>query len=219
MVTGCAAPGPPLDRALLANQPSAASPADLTAHYLVHCPDILQITVTDHPDWGGLLPVRLDGEITLNPGGRLRVDGRTIPEIARSVAALLGVPTAGVQVAVAEYRSQHVLLFGEVAGQERTVPYQGPETVLALLRRVGGITPGAAPSDVQVVRSHVADGKAPEVFHIDLEAILLKNDPKTNVTLEPLDQVYVGQTRRSRLTTCFPPWLRPLYEGLCGMRP
>src|SRR5215831_8951092 len=138
-VAGCAAPGPPLDRALLANQPSAVSPDDLTAHYLVHCPDVLQITVTDHPDWAGLLPVRLDGEITLNPGGRQLVDGRTIPEIARSVAALLGVPTAGVQVAVAEYRSQHVLLFGEVAGQERTVPYQGPETVLALLRRVGGI--------------------------------------------------------------------------------
>jgi protein involved in polysaccharide export with SLBB domain len=185
----------------------------------VRCPDVLQITVADHPTWGGRVVVQPNGEISLNSGGRLAVEGRTIAEITRAVAEHLGIPPAQIQVAVAEFRSQHLLLFGEVTGQERMVAYEGPETVLDLLRRAGGITPGASPDNVQVVRSHVADGKAPEVFHVDLAAILLKNDPRTNVRLEPFDQIYVGQTRRSTLAACFPPWLRPLYEGLCGMRP
>jgi hypothetical protein len=119
---------------------------------------------------------------------------------------------------VAAYRSEQVFLFGEVSGAQRAVPYQGPETVLDLLQRVGGLGAGAAPGDVQVVRAHVADGGRPEVFQVDLEAILRKKDQETNVRLEPFDQVYVGSSRPCRLSSCVPPWLRPLYESVCGLR-
>jgi len=71
---------------------------------------------------------------------------------------------------------------------------------------------------VQIVRSHVAEGKAPEVFHVDLAAILNKHDLQTNIPLEPFDQIYVGQNRRSKLCPCLPPWLRPLFEALSGMK-
>jgi hypothetical protein len=97
------------------------------------------------------------------------------------------------------------------------VAYQGPETVLDLLQRVGGLGSGAA-GDVQIVRAHVADGGAPEVFQVDLEAILRKKDQETNVRLEPFDQVYIGQSHRCLLSSCLPPWMRPLFEGACGMR-
>ena len=97
------------------------------------------------------------------------------------------------------------------------MPYQGPETVLDLLQRVGGLSPSAAPTDVQVVRAHVADGKTPEVFHVDLAAIVVKHDQQSNVRLLPFDQVYVGQSRRSTYVPALPPWLRPLYHALCGM--
>ena len=45
--------------------------------------------------------------------------------------------------------------------------------MLDLLQRVGGIAPGAAPQDVYVVRSHLGEGR-PEVFHVDLDAIVLR---------------------------------------------
>jgi protein involved in polysaccharide export with SLBB domain len=122
-------------------------------------------------------------------------------------------------VSVAAYRSQQVYLIGAVSGEQRAAPYQGPETVLDLLQRVGGLSAGAAPGDVQIVRAHVADGGAPEVFTVDLEAIVRKKNQETNIRLEPFDQVYIGESRSCRLSSCVPPWLRPLYETLCGMRP
>ncbi|MGH6682239.1 MAG: hypothetical protein ACREDL_25630, partial [Bradyrhizobium sp.] len=66
---------------------------------------------------------------------------------------------------------------------------------------------GAALRDITVIRPHVAEGKTPEVFHIDLASIVLKNDAETNILLEPFDQVHVGQSRRSYFSDCLPPWL------------
>jgi hypothetical protein len=87
------------------------------------------------------------------------------------------------------------------------------------LRRVGGIAPGAEPNDVYVVRAHVADSQRPEVFHVDLKAILLRHDDKTNVRLLPFDQIYVGESRQAQIDRWVPPWLRPVYEALWGIRP
>ena len=164
-------------------------------------------------------PVGADGRIPLADGDRVRADGRTAGEIAEAAAKHLGLPPEQVQVEVVGYNSQQIYLFGEVTGLQRAVPYGGPETVVDLLQRVGGVGPGAAVSDVQVLRSHVADGSSPELFQVDLNAILFKNDQQTNVRLEPFDQVYIGQTRKSSLTACFPPWLQPLYKKLCGVWP
>jgi hypothetical protein len=117
-----------------------------------------------------------------------------------------------------ESNSPELYLFGEAAGGERAVPYQGPETVLDLLQRVGGLASGAAVGNVQVMRSHVADGTSPELFQVDLAAIVLHGDQKTNVRLEPFDQIYIGQTKRSCLKTLVPPWLQALCERLTGTR-
>ena len=98
------------------------------------------------------------------------------------------------------------------------VAYHGPETVFDLLHRVGGLPTRAAVRDITVIRPHVAEGKRPEVFHIDLAAIVLRNDPETNILLEPFDQVHIGQSRRACFSDCLPPWLRPVYDRLCGMK-
>jgi hypothetical protein len=52
-----------------------------------------------------------------------------------------------------------------------------------------------------------------------LPAILLRHDDRTNRYLQPQDQVLVGETRQCSISKCIAPWLRPLYEALCGMRP
>jgi protein involved in polysaccharide export with SLBB domain len=218
LALGCAGSRPSLEQALHADRTPTAHQSDVLPRYRVHCPDVLELQVAGAADWSGRQPVAADGRISLGDGSRLRVDGQTPPEIAAAVAAQAGTSAGEVRVRVAEFNSQQVYLFGEVTGQQRPLPYRGPESVLDLLRRAGGITPGAAPADVQVVRAHVAEGKTPEIFRVDLPAILLRHDQHTNVLLEPFDQVYVGQTRRSTFCPCFPPWLRPTYETLCGMR-
>ena len=215
LVAGCFGPGGHLDRALLADRNPAAHQSGADARYRVHCPDVLDVTVPGRADCCGTRPVGADGRIPLGDAA-LRVEGLTAAEVARRVAAVAGVDPARVQVRVSAFNSQQVFLRGEVAGLPRAIPYQGPETVVDLLQRSGGLAPGAAPGDVQVVRSHIADGTPPEVFHVDLAAILLRNDQRSNVLLEPFDQVYVGQTRRSCLAECLPPWLRRVGHEVGG---
>ncbi|HBI41384.1 MAG TPA: hypothetical protein DDY78_00820 [Planctomycetales bacterium] len=218
LTAGCAASGPRLAKALMADRDPAAHGADIEDHYIVHCPDLLEVDTAGRLDDNVARPVGADSRIPLADGGRLHADGLTTPEIARAVADWLGLPAEQVHVGVIEYNSQELYLFGEVAGGERPIPYQGPETVLDLLQRIGGVAPGAALGNVQVVRSHVADGTSPELFQVDLKAILLCDDQKTNVRLEPFDQIYIGQTKRSSLEPLLPPWLQPLYERLTGIR-
>jgi protein involved in polysaccharide export with SLBB domain len=218
LAAGCVAGRSRFEQALLADRTPAAHGGDAAALYPVHCPDVLEVNVVGRPEWDGRRRVGPDGFIGLGDAGAVRVDGLRPAEIAVAVAGRVGVPAERVQVRVAAYNSQQVYVLGEVAGSQRAVPYQGPETVLDLLQRAGGLSPAAAPTDVQVVRAHVADGKTPEVFHVDLAAIVLKHDQHSNLRVQPFDQVYVGQSRRSTYVPALPPWLRPLYHALCGMR-
>jgi protein involved in polysaccharide export with SLBB domain len=218
LLAGCATHRAQIEQALRADRSPPSHLQEIADEYRVHCPDVLRMEIAPAPQYSGLQRISADGRIHLGDAGRPRVDGETTPEIARTVAETLGVPPNRIQVAVAEYNSQYLYLFGQVAGMQRSVPYQGPETVLDLLHRVGGLTPGAALHDIRVVRPHVAEGKAPEVFHIDLAAIVVRGDLETNLVLEPYDQIHIGQSRRSYFSDCLPPWLRPFYDRVCGMK-
>lgn len=217
LLTGCESGRPHLDQALMANLGPAPPGRGLEQQYVVHCPDVLELTVSGRPDLTGRQAIGPDGRIDLGDVGRLRVEGRLAPEVGPLVAEAAGVRPDKVQFRLAEYNSQQIYLFGQVVGLQRSVPYQGPETVLELLRRAGGITPGAAPNIIYVVRSHVAEGQQPEVFHIELKEIVRNQDQRTNLRLQPFDRVYVGENRESSWETCVAPCLRPLYEMVCGL--
>ena len=217
-LTGCAGDRPLIDRALKREHPHSAQKINATAEYLVYCPDVLELAFDSLPEHERRKTIGPDGRIDLGAYGRLRVEGLTASQIAREIADMLSLPESGVQVSVAEYRSQQIYLFGQVAGLQRAVPYQGPEPVVDLLQRAGGITSGAAPGSVYVVRSGLLEGRPPEVFHVDLRAALLRKDQRTNVPVQPFDQVFVGETRPFTFEKCIPPILRPVYETICGMR-
>jgi protein involved in polysaccharide export with SLBB domain len=193
----------------------------------------------------GKYAIDADGRIDLGPLGKPRVEGRSPSEIVNILSNEVGVPADRIHVNVAGYNSQQIYLYGQVmpphpspvpwgtppGGEEgvrgpdglakssqRAVPYQGPETVLDLLQRIGGITPGAASNDVNIVRSRLADNQPPLVLHIDLRAIVINQDQSTNLRLQAFDRVFVGEAKISSLEKCLPPFVRPIYEKLCGMR-
>jgi polysaccharide biosynthesis/export protein len=203
----------------LADKLPPARREDLLDNYRIGCPDVLAIQIVGRPELSGPRPVTVDGRTDLGSLGRPRVEGMAALEVARTVAARAGLPASAVQVRVAEYRSQQLYLVGEVHGLQRAVAYEGPERVAELLQRAGGLAPGAAVSDVHVIRPHVPDDRTPEVFRVDLEAIVLHHDQRTNITLQPFDQVYVGETRRSHLEHCVHPLLLPFYRSVCGLWP
>jgi protein involved in polysaccharide export with SLBB domain len=218
LLSGCARWRPHIDEAIWKAHETPGRSGEAAAGYRVACPDVLALSIDGRVDWQGRqVMIGVDGRVDLGNLGRLRVEGQTPGEIARQLAERLEVAPSAVQVRVAEYRSQKVYIFGQVKGHERALPFRGEETVLGLLQRAGGITPAAAPDDIYVIRARVAEGKQPEVFPVNLRDIVLHHDLKTNLTLEPFDQVYIGETRRSTIGKCIPPIFLPLYEGLCGM--
>lgn len=202
-----------IEKKLMDQRAGLADRAQALEQYVIGCPDVVEITAADQPDGGALRTVGADGRIDLGAFGQLRIEGLTPAQAAALAASAMGVPAGAVQVRVAEYKSQQLFLFGQVVGWQRSVPYQGQETVLNLLQRVGGITPGAEPRDVYVVRPHIVERGRPEVFHVDLEAIALRHDDKTNLRLMPGDQIHVGETRGVRMERAIPPVLRKLFGG------
>lgn len=216
MGSGCA-----VDRAAVEHTLMLASQGreGVAEHYRVGCPDVVAIQVAARPEFNARYVIGPDGRIDLGEYGALRIEGKTPAEIAQLVAAEVGAPAEQVSVRVADYRSQRLLLFGEVTGWQRSLAYQGQETVLDVLQRVGGITPGAEPADVYVVRPRLDDGRSPQVFHVDLRAIVVKGDLNSNIRVQPLDQIYVGETSQARVEKTLPPWLKPLYQKLWSTHP
>lgn len=208
LLGGCVTNRAQIEQALIAERPPPPQSNSLDSAYHVRCPDVLQVDIANLPQYSGTHAVGPDGRIDLGDAGQPQIDGETLPEIVRTVAELVGMPPRQVHIVVAEYNSQFVYLYCQVAGMQRAVPYRGPETVLDLLHRLGGIRAGVALHDIKVLRPHVADGKTPEIFNVNLAAIVLHNDPETNVVLEPFDQIHIGQSRRSHFGECLPPWLR-----------
>jgi protein involved in polysaccharide export with SLBB domain len=213
---GCAFTKQHMDQALMAEQGGQHRSQGVAESYLLASPDVLEVHLDGRPDLGGRKAIGIDGRIELG-AERVRVEGLPAAGAAGAVAEELRLRPEQVRVRVVEYNSKQIYLFGEIKGHQRAVPYQGPETVLDLLQRVGGVTPGAQPGEVHVLRAHVTDGKQPEVFQVDLESIVRKNDHRTNLRLQPFDQVHVGETIRSSYEKCVPPCLRPIYEKLCGL--
>jgi polysaccharide biosynthesis/export protein len=207
-VSGCVTNRGQIEQAVRARTPPPTHVRQLAASYQVRCPDVLQVDIAALPHYSGAKRIEPDGRIDLGDAGRPQVDNETTPEIVRTVAESLGLPQEQVHVAVAEYNSQYLYVFGPVGDNQRAISYHGRETVLDLLHRAGGLSSSAALRDITVIRPHIAEGKRPEVFHIDLSAIVLHNDAETNILLEPFDQVHIGQSRRSCFYDCLPPWLR-----------
>jgi polysaccharide export outer membrane protein len=191
---GCTSPGPRIRTAL--KTPLTAPPAELTSSYTLCCPDDVDVHFANSPSLSGRYRIAPDGTIELAGVGRVFVDGQTAGEAETRLAKAVGKSLEDVQVRVAEHNSRQVLVFGPSSESERVLAYRGPETIIDFLRRIGGLSEVANFAEIHVVRPHVAAGRRPEVFHINIEQIVINGDESSNVVLQPYDHVYIGATRR-----------------------
>jgi protein involved in polysaccharide export with SLBB domain len=193
-------PPGPIPAATPARPAAAVSP-----DYAVVFPDILELDIAGRPECSGARLVYPDGRIDLGPVGMVFAEGCTAAELTRRVADAAGVPAQQVRCRVAAARSRSVFLLGPGAEHPRAVPYAGPERLTDFIRRTGG--PGAEPPDVRVVRRNVARGAPTETFRLDLAAVR-RGDDRTNVVLEPNDEVRVSADHGIRLAAFLPEWAR-----------
>jgi polysaccharide export outer membrane protein len=127
---------------------------DEPALYIVGPNDVLGITVYDQPQLSRTYTVQADGTLTFPLIGRVSDGGLRAPAIENELRDRLSrgyLKNPQVTVSVDQYRSQQVLVMGEVR-QPGTLQFTGSMTILEALARVGSTTERAGHEAVIVHR-------------------------------------------------------------------
>ena len=139
--------------AALAQAPAAAAsqkpePASVAApaKYMIGAQDLLKITVFDEPDLTNSYRVDGDGFITFPYISRVPAAGQTLGELQDRIRTLLAagfIKNPQVRVEIGEFKSQSVLVSGEVR-QPGKITMTGAMTLLEALAAAGSPTPAAS---------------------------------------------------------------------------
>jgi len=192
---------------------SFASSSNLQAEetaYKIGRNDVLDITVWQSPDLTKTLTVESDGTITYPILGKLTAAGIAPEDLEKTIHEKLAqgyVKDPQVTVAVKEYNSKQILVFGEVA-KPGLYKLKGKIPLLELLFLVGGSNSEA--KRMTVIRaSRVSEDAVPtallptsedakdkeesaQAIEIDLLALLSKGDLSQNIMILPGDTIYVS---------------------------
>jgi protein involved in polysaccharide export with SLBB domain len=210
--------------------------------YRVAPPDLVRIEVLEalpgRPITGDRL-IRPDGTISLDFYGVVKVAGLTLEEIkiqvieqlrkmisdeslglfeqdpeSLEVSKIAPVDSNRVFVDVAAYNSKNYYVQGDVAAPGRLI-WTGGECVLDAINYVGGLSPYADRSSIQLVRLPRGPGNPsdkPLRLAIDFDAIQLEGDPSTNYQIFPGDRIMVYRDPKlvdgNAFTPVMPPHLK-----------
>jgi polysaccharide export outer membrane protein len=172
-------------------------------NYQIGALDVLTVTVFGETDLSGKYTVEQDGTFTFPLIGRVTAGGSTLRDLEQDLKKKLSdgyLRNPQVTVSIETYRSQRILIMGEVRSPAE---YQltSDMTLLAALARAGGPTP-AAGRDALIVRAprHRAvpqNGEGagePEIIRVDL-AELQAGNLTLNVTLVDGDTITVPKAQ------------------------
>src|SRR5262249_52686935 len=194
LVMGCASAPSTLESS--PSSPASASPPSSSANseYCLRSPDVIELVCARQPGRNGRYPIDSEGRIDLGDAGHPRIEGASLEGSAQQIAAVLHLPSQSVQVRVAEYESRRIYLFGKVSGKQRSIPYRGPERLSDVLARAGGLGAGAAPERVYLLRPGIAEGRAPELYHIGGSS---SATAASNIIVQPYDEIYIDEIKPS----------------------
>ncbi len=164
---------------------SAQQPARVatSGEYLLGADDVLDISVSNHPDLNTSVTVRPDGKITLPRAGEIRASGQSVPALARTIERLLArtLNNARVQVVLKQARPRQARIIGAVK-TTGTFPLQPGAHVLDLVAQAGGLSTKATRISGRVIR-------AGGVIAFDMGRAVAEPGSSSNVALRPDDVV------------------------------
>lgn len=166
----------------------AGNPAD----YVIGVPDLLELTVWEHPDFSGPLLVRRDGKVSVALIADVRAEGLTPEELASQIQIRLSeyISSPRVDVAVTEMRSQVASVIGGGIERSGIVQLQNNTRVIDALAAMGGLNPFAKKRRIRVLRN-TKDGQLEYPF--DYTAFIDGKAPRTNILLKPGDTIIVPE--------------------------
>lgn len=170
--------------------------------YVIGPQDVLTVTVFGEPELSGKHTVDQDGTFSFPQLGRIKAGGSTLRALEQELKKQLAdgyLRNPQVSVAIETYRSQRILVIGEVRSPGE---YQlaGETTLLAALARAGSTVPSAA-REALIVRPARrgrspggAEENEPEIVRVDL-ADLQAGNMSLNVQLQDGDTVNVPKAQ------------------------
>ena len=180
---------------------ASSIPAGRGWNYRVGVGDILNVIVFDHPEL--TLPagsersaeesgfrVQADGTFFYPFIGQVRAAGRPPEQIRAEVTARLAeyIPDPQVEVRVAAFNSQNVVVAGEVETPNRQPLTTVPLTLVAAVNAAGGLTEAGDPRHITVQRGH-------RRYRVDLGGFLNAGLRDNNPVLQDGDVVNVPRRR------------------------
>jgi polysaccharide export outer membrane protein len=184
--------------------------------YRIQVGDQLEIKFFYSPELNEQVTVRPDGRISLQLISEVVVTDLTVAALSTQLterySADLNQPR--VAVIVREYGSQRVFVDGEV-GRPGIVPLLGQMTALQAISQAGGMKDTARTREVIVIRRGTAN--APVAFRVDLKSARNGRDLTQDVSLAPLDIVYVPRSRVANVNIWLDKYIRqniPIPFGL-----
>jgi polysaccharide export outer membrane protein len=166
--------------------------------YVVGSQDVLTITVFGEAELSGKYTVEQDGTFTFPQIGRVKAGGKTLRGIETDLKAKLAdgyLRNPQVAVAIENYRSQRIIVMGEVRSPGE---YQlnGEMTLLAALARAGSTGPTAGHQATIVrPRKNPKPGEEPsDIIRVDLTA-LQGGDLLLNLPLQDGDTINVPKAQ------------------------
>ncbi len=176
----------------------SAAPARAQTDYVVGAQDVLTITVFGEAEFSGRYTVEQDGTFTFPQLGRIKGGGMTLRGLEEELKRKLAdgyLKNPQVAVAIETYRSQRILVIGEVRNPGE-FQLTGEMTLMAALARAGLTTP-AAGKEALIVRAPkrgASQEAESEIIHVDL-ADLQAGNIALNVRLQDGDTINVPRAQ------------------------
>ncbi len=161
-----------------------------TMSYRVGEGDLLLIKVYDMDDLTTTVRVDADGQIGFPLIGQVNVDGQTIQQVRDSISAELAdgyLINPQVSVLVKEYRSNKIVIIGEVV-RPGLYELQGEMSLLELISRAGGLTANAG---TLVTIRHEKSPEGSSEIQVDLTELMGKQSFSVDELLANNDSVFV----------------------------
>lgn len=169
---------------------SASAPGTSEAQRTLGPGDLVDVRVYQEPEHSGVWAVSPEGTIDYPLCGKVHLAGRTSGTAADVLRACLTryLKHPEVSVAIREYNSKKVFVFGEVQ-KPGTFSYEEGMTIIEALTLAGGLTKLASPNATQVARQ--AEGQQ---LKIRVPVKDIRDGAEKNFALQPGDIVFVPES-------------------------
>ena len=161
--------------------------------YMVGEGDVLKITVYGHDDLSTVERVSGEGLIRFPLLGEVSVKGLSISEVSERIARGLSdgfIVSPQVRVFVEEFRSQKVIIMGEIA-KPGLYELKGRISFLELVSMAGGLAEDAG--DTATIKRKISKGSE-QIISLDLKKLIEEGNTALDVEITDGDSIYIAKS-------------------------